>query len=73
MRVSAPQLRLLRTREVASPAAPDATQNGAGREAPRRARDRYGVQIAWIMAACLAIAAVTLLWPSTPTYDPSTW
>ena len=60
-------------REVASPAAPDTAQNGAGREAPRRARDRYCVQIAWIMAACLAIAAVTLLWPSTPTYDPWAW
>jgi hypothetical protein len=73
MRVSAPQLRLLRTREVASPAAPDASDNGTGREAPRRVRDRYGVQIAWIMAACLAIAALTLLWPSTPTYDPWAW
>jgi hypothetical protein len=73
MRVSAAQLRLLRQREVATPAAPGASRNGAGGTLRGRARDRHGVQIAWIMAACLAIAALTLLWPSTPTYDPWAW
>jgi hypothetical protein len=73
MRVSAAQLRLLRPREVASPPAPGAFENGAGQRAGGRARDRHGVQIAWILAGCLAISAVTLLWPSTPTYDPWAW
>lgn len=27
----------------------------------------------WVILACLAIAAVTLLFPSTPTYDPWAW
>ena len=57
MRVSAAQLRLLRPREVASPPAPGTSRNGAGQATGGRARDRHGVQIAWIMAACLAIAA----------------
>ena len=73
MRVSAAQLRLLRPREVASPPAPGTSRNGAPEAAGGRARDRHGVQIAWIMAACLAIAAISLLWPSTPTYDPWAW
>ncbi len=29
--------------------------------------------ILWVILACLAIAAVTLLFPSTPTYDPWAW
>jgi hypothetical protein len=33
----------------------------------------HGRQIAAIMAGCLAVAAVTLLLPSTPTYDPWAW
>jgi hypothetical protein len=73
MRVSAAQLRLLRQREVASPAAPETSRDGAGRALGGRARDRHGVQIAWIMGGCLAIAALSLLWPSTPTYDPWAW
>ena len=73
MRVSAAQLRLLRQREVASPAAPETSRDGAGRALGGRARDRHGVQIAWIMVGCLAIAALSLLWPSTPTYDPWAW
>ena len=33
----------------------------------------HGRQIAVIMAGCLTVAAVTLLLPSTPTYDPWAW
>jgi hypothetical protein len=33
----------------------------------------HGRQIAAIMGGCLAVAAVTLLLPSTPTYDPWAW
>jgi hypothetical protein len=33
----------------------------------------HGRQIAAIMAGCLAVSAVTLLLPSTPTYDPWAW
>jgi hypothetical protein len=33
----------------------------------------HGRQIAAIMAGCLAVAALTLLAPSTPTYDPWAW
>jgi hypothetical protein len=49
--------------------------------APRRgdsaaaglALERHGVQMALIIAGCLAVSAVTLLYPSTPTYDPWAW
>jgi hypothetical protein len=33
----------------------------------------HGRQIAAIMAACLAVSGLTLLLPSTPTYDPWAW
>ena len=73
MRVSAAQLRLLRPREVASPAGPDAFRNGRGAVTRGRGRDRHGVQMAWIVAGCLLVAGVSLLFPSTPTYDPWAW
>ena len=38
-----------------------------------RALERHGVQMALIIAGCLAISAVTLLFPATPTYDPWAW
>jgi len=38
-----------------------------------RALERHGVQMALIIAGCLAVSAVTLLYPSTPTYDPWAW
>jgi hypothetical protein len=38
-----------------------------------RAFERHGTQMALIIAGCLAISAVTLLFPSTPTYDPWAW
>ena len=33
----------------------------------------HGAQMGLIMLGCLAVAALTLLFPSTPTYDPWAW
>ena len=33
----------------------------------------HGAQMTAIIAGCLAVASVTLLLPSTPTYDPWAW
>src|SRR5918997_3551687 len=33
----------------------------------------HGAQIAAILACCLALSALSLLYPSTPTYDPWAW
>src|SRR5918998_3787653 len=33
----------------------------------------HGAQIGAIVAGCLAVAGLTLLFPSTPTYDPWAW
>ena len=71
MRVSAPQLPLLRPRERRAPGA-SRSANG-GRAASRGAARSHGVQMAWILAGCLAVSALTLLFPSTPTYDPWAW
>src|SRR3954471_19705431 len=70
MRAPAAQLRLLRRREVASPTAP-------GR-ASARTRAREGQRSPsgpmWpVLLACLALSGLTLLWVSTPTYDPWAW
>jgi len=71
MRVPAVQLRFLRPREVSTPKAirlPAADGHPtAGPGAPRFAS-------MWLVAAgCLAVAALTLLLPTTPTYDPWAW
>jgi hypothetical protein len=60
-------LRTLGRRELGSPS-PASARAAAG-----PAGWSHGAQIAAIMAACLAVAAVTLLFPSTPTYDPWAW
>src|SRR3954447_8507375 len=71
MRVPAVQLRFLRPREVSTakairlPAADGHPTAGPG--APRFAS-------MWlVVAGCLAVAALTLLLPTTPTYDPWAW
>jgi hypothetical protein len=38
-----------------------------------RALERHGVQMSLVIAGCLAVSALTLLFPSTPTYDPWAW
>lgn len=73
MRVSTSQLRLLRPRELPSPGAPKAWLGQGGSLAGGRLRDRHGVQMAWIILGCLAVAGLSLLAPSTPTYDPWAW
>ena len=35
--------------------------------------ERHGAQMALIILGCLAISALTLVFPSTPTYDPWAW
>jgi hypothetical protein len=67
MRASVAQLRTLRRRELGSRGAA-ATRD----EAARPARS-HGMEMTLIIAACLAVAALTLLFPSTPTYDPWAW
>ena len=39
----------------------------------RTAAQPHGVQMAWIIAGCLLVAGLSLLFPSTPTYDPWAW
>ena len=72
-RVSAPQPLALRLRGEASEA-------GDGRRAPTPARPAGGAAESerrhpiWpVLVGCLIISAVTLLFPSTPTYDPWAW
>ena len=71
MRVFTAQLPLLRTRESAPPRPEDSRDGGAARSGRRELS--HGTQIALIIAGCLAVAALTLLFPSTPTYDPWAW
>ena len=72
MRGSASQLRLLRPREVATPAGGGTLRRADG-TAAGRPPSRHGVQMAWILAGCLVVAGLSLLFPSTPTYDPWAW
>ena len=71
MRVPAAQLRPLRQRELAAPARPDAL-DGDGAPAAR-ATGLLRHSTLWLILGCLAVSAVTLLYPSTPTYDPWAW
>jgi hypothetical protein len=67
MRASVAQLRTQRRRGLGGPS-PVALRDAAG-----GAGWSHGAQIATIIAACLAVSAITLLYPSTPTYDPWAW
>jgi hypothetical protein len=70
MRAPAAQLRLLRQREAASTTAP----TRADGRAPARAGARSPSGRMWpVLVACLVLAGLTLLWVSTPTYDPWAW
>ncbi len=73
MRVFAAHLPLTRPRESATAAKPAGSHNG---EAAARSGGRslsHGAQMGLIILGCLAVAALTLLFPSTPTYDPWAW
>jgi hypothetical protein len=67
MRASVAQLRTLRRRELGRGGAV------AVRDETARPARSHGTEIALIMAGCLALAAISLLFPSTPTYDPWAW
>jgi hypothetical protein len=42
-----------------------------GRAAARRLRRPHGITL--LVAGCFVVAAISLLWPSQPTYDPWAW
>jgi hypothetical protein len=67
MRASVAQLRTLRRRELGAVSAP------AMRHAAVSPGPSHGMQMTLIIAGCLAVSALTLLFPSTPTYDPWAW
>jgi hypothetical protein len=71
MRVPAAQLRPLRQRELATPARTGALDGDGVRTARTSSLVRHSTL--WVILGCLAVAAVTLLYPSTPTYDPWAW
>jgi hypothetical protein len=70
MRASTAQLRTLRRREHGD-AGRARTRGDAGAAWP--GERSHAAQIVPIMLVCLALSAVTLLYPSTPTYDPWAW
>jgi hypothetical protein len=49
-------------------AEPDSRPAGLAAESPPRQ-----LPMRWVVAACMAVAALTLLLPSVPTYDPWAW
>jgi hypothetical protein len=70
MRAPAAQLRSLRQRELTPPTSPGTlgkATDAAGRRAP------LGAPMLWVVLGCLAVSALTLLYPTTPTYDPWAW
>jgi hypothetical protein len=71
MRAPAAQLRPLRRREADSASSPAAA--GDADESTARRLIRRAGSMPVIIAACLVVAAFSLLTPSTPTYDPWAW
>jgi hypothetical protein len=70
MRILAAQpLALLRPANAPRAHGPGATHAGLP-SIPERPRM---VPVRWALLGCLAVAALTLLFPSTPTYDPWAW
>src|SRR3954454_2163780 len=70
MRVPAAQPRFLRQREVPTP------EPGATRPLSRISAAVHSSKPApmlYVVAGCLAVAALTLILPTTPTYDPWGW
>src|SRR5215207_5205002 len=70
MRAPAAQLRPLRRREADS--ASSEAPSGAGASGAHELIRRAG-SMPVILAACLVVAAISLVTPSTPTYDPWAW
>jgi hypothetical protein len=71
MRAPAAQLRSLRQRELGLPTRAGAPRGDA--TAAAGGRGRSGAPMVWIVLGCLAVSAVTLAYPTTPTYDPWAW
>ena len=72
-RVSAPRPLALRPRGEASEAADGRTAPASARPTPE-AGDAERRRLIWpVVAGCLVLSALTLLFPSTPTYDPWAW
>lgn len=71
MRAPAAQLRSLRQRELGPPARAGAPHGDAA--AAAGGRGPRGAPMVWIVLGCLAVSAVTLAYPTTPTYDPWAW
>ena len=70
MRAPAAQLRSLRQRELTAPTRPGALDGDA---ADRAGRGLSRTSMLWVVLGCLAVSALTLLYPTTPTYDPWAW
>src|SRR4051812_35965806 len=71
MRAPAAQLRLLRQRQAAPPSG---ARGLIARAGAREGSGRSGSAPMWpVLVGCLAVSALTLLWISTPTYDPWAW
>ena len=71
MRAPAAQLRSLRQREAAPSTSVLMGRGRGGIVAGERTEG--GLSMWWIVLGCLAVSALTLLFPSTPTYDPWAW
>src|SRR5919106_721459 len=71
MRAPAAQLRSLRLREPKAPRRSGTLDRDGAQAAGRRAPSR--TSMLWVVLACLGVSAVTLAYPTTPTYDPWAW
>lgn len=67
MRALAAPLRRLRPHETGHP------DGAAARTGADRAERTHGATMALILLVCLAVSALTLMFPTTPTYDPWAW
>jgi hypothetical protein len=70
MRAPAAQLRLLRQREAAGP---NSLSRLGSRAGAREGEDRGSGRMWPVLLGCLVLSGFTLLWISTPTYDPWAW
>jgi hypothetical protein len=70
MRAPAAQLRLLRQREVEPPRL---VSSGSVATSSEEVRARRSAPLWPVLLGCLALSALTLLFPATPTYDPWAW
>ncbi len=72
-RVSAPQPLALRLRRDASGSEDEGRARASARPAEEPGDRERPLPIWPVIVGCLAVSAMTLLFPSTPTYDPWAW